>query len=268
MSYVGQNIPHDSAAGHVTGASMFLDDLPPARGELVVGCLGSPFAHARVLSIDLEDARRVPGVVALLTHRDVPGANRFGPVVHDEELLAADVAMYVGHPIVLIAADSAEAVEAARHAIKLDVEELPPILSIDDAIAAGSFLSTTRKIERGDVDGIFAGAHHANGNGTGRLRTIEGELYIGGQEHFYLESQVAIVHPGEGRTFAVHSSTQHPSEVQTLVAEALGVPFNHVVVTCRRMGGGFGWSGTSSARRLRRVDSLSSSASVCRPSAA
>ena len=237
MAYVGENIPHDSAAGHVTGRSMFLDDLPRSPGELLVGFVGSPFAHARIRSIDLSAARAVPGIAALLTARDVPGANRFGPVVHDEDLLASDEAVYLGQPIVLIAGESQETIEAARRAIRIDAEELPAMLSIESAIAADSFLCPPRKIERGEVDAALESSPHR----------LEGELAIGGQDHFYLESHAAIVRPGEDRTFTVHSSTQHPSEVQAMVAEVMGVPFNHVTCVCKRMGGGFGGKETQAA---------------------
>lgn len=238
MAYVGQNIPHDSAAGHVSGASLFVDDLAPVRGEVVVGVVGSPVAHGRVKSVDLSAARAVPGVIAVLTHQDIPGHNRFGPVVADEDLLVVDQSQYIGHPIVLIAAETLAALAAAQKAVRIDIQELEPILSIDRAIERASFLCPPRKIERGQVDAALACSP----------RVIEGVLQIAGQEHFYLESQAAIVYPGERRTFTVHSSTQHTTEVQSLVAEALGIPFSHVTCICKRMGGGFGGKETQAAQ--------------------
>src|SRR4051812_19788406 len=130
MSAVGQNIPHDSAAGHVTGESIFLDDVPPARGELLVEPFGSPVAHGRIKTLDLTAAASIPGVVALLTHKDIPGHNSFGPIIKDEHLLVSDLAEYIGDPIVLIAAESRAAINAAKKSIKLEIEELPPVFSI------------------------------------------------------------------------------------------------------------------------------------------
>ncbi|HSV14166.1 MAG TPA: xanthine dehydrogenase molybdopterin binding subunit [Tepidisphaeraceae bacterium] len=238
MPAVGQNIPHDSAAGHVTGESIFLDDVPPARGELLVDFFGSPVAHGRIKRVDLAAAAAVPGVVALLTHKDIPGHNQFGPIIKDEHLLVSDLAEYIGDPIVLIAAESRAAINAAKKAIKLQIEELPPVFSIDEAIAKGQFIGPQRIIERGDVNAALAGAEH----------TLEGTLHVGGQEHFYLESHVAIAYPGEFGQMTVHSSTQHPTETQQLVAEILGVPFNKVVVICKRMGGAFGGKETQAAQ--------------------
>jgi len=238
VSYVGQSIPHDSAVGHVSGKSVFLDDVPPVHGEVLVGLYGSPVAHGKIGKIDLGEARKVSGVVALLTAKDIPGHNKFGPAIQDEYLLVEDEAMFIGQPIVIIAAESLEAIEAAKKAIQVEVQSLPPILSIEEALEAESFLGPWRQMERGDIEAGFANAAH----------TIEGELNIGGQEHFYLENQVAIATPGEFGTVTVHSSTQHTTEVQTLVAEVLGVPFNHVTCICKRMGGGFGGKETQAAQ--------------------
>jgi xanthine dehydrogenase large subunit len=238
MAAVGKDIAHDSAVTHVTGESIFLDDLSPLAGELLAGIVPSPVAHGRVRRLDLTAALRVRGVVAILTHRDVPGHNLFGPAVKDELLLVEDEAVFLGQPLAVIAAENVEALERARKAAVVEMETLPPLFTIDEAIAAGAFLGTPRKIERGDVAAGFAAAEEV----------VEGVLEIGGQEHFYLESQVAIVVPGEQGQMTVHSSTQHPSEVQMMVAEVLGVPFNHVVCVCKRMGGGFGGKETQAAQ--------------------
>jgi len=238
MGVIGKDIPHDSARGHVTGRSLFIDDMPLARNELLVDFLGSPVAHGVIEFLDLDAAQQVEGVVALITAKDVPGHNTFGPVVKDEQLLVEEVAVFLGQPVVLIAATSQPALRAAKKAIKLRMRPLSPIFSIDDAIAANSFLGGQRVIERGDVKAALAGAKHV----------IEGVLVIGGQEHFYLESQAAIAYPGEHGQMMVHSSTQHPTEVQSLVAEALGVPFNHVTCIAKRMGGAFGGKETQAAQ--------------------
>jgi xanthine dehydrogenase large subunit len=238
MAFVGQNIPHDSAAGHVSGESVFVDDIPPARNEVFCDTVGSPLAHGDIISIDIEAARKVPGVVAIFTYKDVPGHNDIGPVVKDEQVLVEQVAQHVGQPIVLIAAETRQALCEAKKLVKITMRELPAIFSIDQAIAQESFLGPPRKIERGDVAAALESSRH----------TIEGVLHSGGQEQFYLESQIAIAYPGEHGTMTIHSSTQHPSEVQMTVAEVLGVPFNHVTVICKRMGGGFGGKETQAAQ--------------------
>jgi xanthine dehydrogenase large subunit len=237
MPSVGKDIPNDSAAGHVSGRSVFLNDVSPARNELLVDFLGSPVARGRIRSVDLSAASKLPGVVALLTHRDIPGHNRFGAMMQDEHLLAEEAVEYVGDPIVLIVAETRAAIEAARAAVLLEIEELPPILSIDDAIAAQNFIGAQRVIERGDATAALARAEHR----------LHGSLITGGQEHFYFESQTAIAEPGESGRMSIHSSTQHPTETQQVVAEILGVPFNHVVVICKRMGGAFGGKETQAA---------------------
>jgi len=235
---VGKDIPHDSAAGHVSGESVFLDDVAPLAGELVAGIVPCPVAHGRLKRVDVSAARRLPGVLAVMTHRDVPGHNIFGPVVKDEALLVADEAVFLGQPLAIIAAENSAALEAARKAVVSEVEELKPIFSIDDAITAEAFFAPPRRIARGDLARGFAEAEQC----------IEGVLEIGGQEHFYLESMVCIAIPGEGNQMTVHSSTQHPTEVQEMVAEALGIHFNQVVVICKRMGGGFGGKETQAAQ--------------------
>jgi xanthine dehydrogenase large subunit len=235
---IGKDIPHDSAALHVSGESQFLDDLAPLEGELVAGIVPCPLAHATLERLDVDAARKLPGVAAVLTHRDVPGHNLFGPVVKDERLLVEDEAVFLGQPLAIIAAENCHALERARRAVTFELRELKPFFTIDDAIAAESYLGAPRRIQRGDLALGFSEAQHC----------IEGILEVGGQEHFYLESMIGIAVPGEGGTMVVHSSTQHPTEVQEMVAEALGVPFNHVVTICKRMGGGFGGKETQAAQ--------------------
>jgi xanthine dehydrogenase large subunit len=227
--YVGKDIPHDSARGHVTGESIYVDDMPSMSGELVVDFVWSPFAHARIRGIDLEEARKVEGVVGLYTYKDLTH-NAFGPIVHEEPLLAEDVCTFRGQPIVVIGAESRAAIDAAKQAIRIDLEELKPILTIDEAIAAGSFIGDTRFIRRGDAEAAIAAADHV----------LEGVFINGGQDHFYLESQAALVVPGEFDQLTVHSSTQHPTEVQEVIAHLLGIDMSRVVVHTKRMGGAFG----------------------------
>jgi len=225
--YVGKNVPHDSARGHVTGESQYVDDIPPLHGELLVDFLWSPFAHARIRSLDVEEARKA--AVGVYTFRDLHH-NQLGPIVQDEPLLAEDVCTFRGQPIVVIAAETREAIEIAKRAVKIELEELTPILTIDDAIAAKSFIGDTRFIRRGDAAAALANAEHV----------LEGVFENKGQDHFYLESQAAIVQPGENGTIHVLSSTQHPTEVQEVIAHLLGIGMHEVVVTTKRMGGAFG----------------------------
>jgi len=225
--YIGKDVPHDSARGHVTGESLYIDDIPPMAGELVVDFVWSPFAHARIKSIDLPQS--LPGVVALYTHRDLHH-NRLGPIVQGEPLLAEDVCTFRGQPIVVIAAETREAADAAKKAIKVEFEERQAIFTIDDAIAAQSFIGPTRMLRRGDADAALASAE----------RVLDGVFINGGQDHFYLESQAALAVPGEFGAVTVYSSTQHPTEVQEVIAHLLGINMSEVIVTTKRMGGAFG----------------------------
>lgn len=243
MKHVGRNTPHDSAVTHVSGASVFIDDIAPLAGELFAVVVPCPAARAKVVRVDLSAAMKVPGVVAAVTGDELGEHNAFGPVVHDERLFAAVGAEsdYVGHPVAVIAAETREAAYAARAKAVVEVEKSAmggPVLAIDQAIAAGSFLGGERKMARGDVEAALAASE----------QVAEGVLHIGGQEHFYLETQACVVVPGEQRTFTVKSSTQHPSEVQAMVAEVLGVPFANVACECLRMGGGFGGKETQAAQ--------------------
>ncbi|MGN6186291.1 MAG: xanthine dehydrogenase molybdopterin binding subunit [Thermoanaerobaculia bacterium] len=225
--YVGHDVPHDSARGHVSGESIYIDDIPPMHRELIVDFVWSPYAHAKIKSIALPE--HVDGVVALYTHRDLVH-NELGPIIADEPLLASDVCTFIGQPIVVIAAETRDAINAAKRAIQIEYEELTPILTIEDAIAARSFIGETRFIRRGDADAALASAEHV----------LEGIFDNGGQDHFYLESQAALVVPGEHGALTVHSSTQHPTEVQEVIAHLLGLDMSQVVVNTKRMGGAFG----------------------------
>jgi xanthine dehydrogenase large subunit len=227
MSVVGKDVPHDSARGHVTGESIYVDDVPPLHGELVVDFVWSPYSKARIVSMDLSEARKLAHVY---TFEDLHH-NRLGPIVADEPLLVDDgLCTFRGQPIVVVAAETRAAVDAAKRAVRIEFEELKPILTIDDAIAAHSFIGETRYIRRGDADAAIASAEHV----------IEGVFFNQGQDHFYLESQAAIVQPGENGAMHVLSSTQHPTEVQEVIAHLLGLQMNQVVVTTKRMGGAFG----------------------------
>src|SRR5947207_7130342 len=229
MSAVGRNIPHDSARGHVTGESIYVDDMLPLRGEVIVDFYWSAVAHGRISAVDTTRACSVPGVVALFTHHDL-AHNKFGPIIEDEILLAEDVVMFIGQPIVVIAAESREAIRAAKAAIQVEIDPLEPVFTIDEAKKRRDFIGPVRRIARGDLARGFAEADHI----------LEGVWINGGQDHFYLESQAALAIPGEHDTLTVHSSTQNPSEVQHVIAHLLGVSINKVTVVTKRMGGGFG----------------------------
>ncbi|HEX3357351.1 MAG TPA: xanthine dehydrogenase molybdopterin binding subunit [Tepidisphaeraceae bacterium] len=243
MAAVGKDIPHDSARGHVSGESVFIDDMPSSRNELIVDFVGAPVACGKLISLDVSEAKKAPGVVAIITAKEIPGHNQFGPIIKDEHLLVEDEIFFLGDPVCIIAAETREQLRVAKKLIKMQVEERKPIFSVDEAIAAKTFIGVKRTIECGDVDATMAQAEH----------TLAGSLEIGGQEHFYLESQAAIAMPGEHGQVMIHSSTQHPSEVQSLVAEIIGVSFNHVIVICKRMGGGFGGKETQAAQPAAMV---------------
>ncbi len=230
MSVVGKDIPHDSAVGHVSGESVYIDDMPFAKNELLVDFVGSPVACGHIKSVDYSAALKIKGVVACFTYKDLGGINKFGPIIQDEVLLCEDHCSFIGEPIVVIAAESRKALAKAKKAVKLDVEELEPVLTVDAAIAKKDFLDKAYRIERGDARRALREAKHK----------LEGTCIIGGQEHFYLESQAALVVPGEYDQLTVHSSTQHPSEIQQVLARVLGLQQNQIVILTKRMGGGFG----------------------------
>ncbi len=221
---------HESAHGHVTGEAVYLDDIPEPEGLLAGHVVYSPHAHARIASYNLAGARVMPGVAAVLAASDIPGQNQMGPVVRDEPCLAADEVSFVGQGVFLIAAETGRQARDAEQAIVVTYGPLDAVLDLPAAMAGGELLGTPRRIERGNAaDGLAAAPHR-----------ISGELQTGAQEHWYLETQACLCIPGEGDEMQVYSSTQHPTEVQTLVAEVLGIPRNAVVVDVRRLGGGFG----------------------------
>lgn len=230
MTEVGRSIPHESAEAHATGEAIYTDDLVTRMSSLLHSWpVQSPHAHARVRSISIAPALEVPGVVGVLTSSDVPGENDIGPVRRDEPLFP-EVAQHHGQAVAWVLAESEEAARDGATRVVVDWEPLEPVLGIDAAIAAESFLTDRLSITRGDPEAALAAAP----------RTFTGELFIGGQEHFYLETQAAIALPDESDGILVHSSTQHPSETQAIVARVLGVPKNRITVQCVRMGGAFG----------------------------
>jgi xanthine dehydrogenase large subunit len=223
------NLKHDSAVKHVTGESVYVNDIKANR-QLVGRVVYSKVAHAHISLIDTKAALKLNGVAAILSWKDIPGENQMGPVVDDELCLAEDEVTFIGQAIALIAAETEEAALKAEKLIRIEFEELETILTLEDAIKKQSLITPPRLIECGNVEEIFKSAPHV----------LSGELHTGAQEHWYLETQSALVIPGEGREMLIHASSQNPAETQAIVAEVLGIPKNEVDVEVRRMGGGFG----------------------------
>lgn len=220
---------HDSAATHVQGQSEFVDDRPPVAGELHVGVVFSTEPHAKILAVHTAEALAVEGVVAVFTAKDV-AHNLWGTIFQDQPLLADTVVQFVGEPIAVVAGETREAMEQGRKLVRVEYEPLPAVLSIRDAIANKSFIAGERTIARGDVDSALAKCAHRR----------QGTVKIQGQDHFYLESHCSIAYPKEQGQVEIHASSQHPTEVQHVVAHGLGVPSHTVVCVVKRMGGGFG----------------------------
>ena len=224
------NIPHDSATKHVSGQSVYIDDML-VNSQLLIGrVVYSKYAHAKIKSADLSKAKSLKGVHAVLDWKDIPGHNQMGPVVHDEFCLAVDEVYCIGQAIILIAAESEEIAIEAEKLITIEYLPLEPILDLQTAIEKNSLLAPPRIMKRGDADAALKKSEHV----------IKGILETGAQEHWYLETQSCLCIPGEQNEINVFSSTQHPSETQAIVAEVLGIAKNEVVVETRRMGGAFG----------------------------
>ncbi len=227
---VHQSVRHDSATGHVTGAAIYLDDIPSMTGALEAALVLSPHPHARIKSIDISRALAAEGVAAVVTAADIPGKNDIAPIRSDEPLLAKDLVEHEGQVIAAVAAATLDQARAAAKLVKVEYEILPPVISVEEAVAKQHCVAPVQTMERGDIEAALTSAKHR----------LQGDFHCGGQDHFYLEGQIAIATPGENRDFHVFSSTQHPTEVQHGVAHVLGLPFNAVTVEVRRMGGGFG----------------------------
>ena len=226
----GDKVTHDSAELHVTGRARYLDDIPCPANTLHLAFGLSTEASAGITALDLDAVRASPGVVAVLTAADLPFANDASPAPLPEPVLAEGEVHFVGQPIFLVAATSHRAARIAARKGRVSYAPRAPILTLDQALAAGSRFEGGPVIwSRGDVESALAGAAHS----------VEGEIEIGGQEHFYLEGQAAMALPGE-RGMVIHISSQHPTEVQHKVAHALGCAMHDVRVEMRRMGGGFG----------------------------
>ena len=234
---VGKSHPHESATLHVTGEATYVDDIPE-RAQTLHAALGlSQQAHARIRAMDLSAVRTAAGVAAVFSAQDIPGVNDCGPILHDDPIFAGDVVQYVGQPLFVVVADSHDAARRAARLAKIDYEALPAVLTPQAAHAAQSYVLPPMHLVRGSPASALAAAPHI----------ASGTLEVGGQEQFYLEGQISYAIPTEDRGMHVYCSTQHPSEMQHLIANALGLSSHHVLVECRRMGGGFGGKESQSA---------------------
>lgn len=223
------SLPHDSASTHVSGQSQYIDDRPTLQGEVFIEVVYSPHAFAKIKKIETSHALELPGVLAVFTAQDL-AHNVWGTIFKDQPLLAQDEVRFVGEAVALVVGETREAAAQGRSALEVKYQILKPLLSISDAKAAQSFIGSARKIERGEVDQALKQAPH----------TFQGSIVIRGADHFYLESQAAVAYPLEGGQIEVHSSSQHPTETQHVVAHALGVAASDVVCIVKRMGGAFG----------------------------
>ncbi|OUC14042.1 MAG: xanthine dehydrogenase molybdopterin binding subunit [Alkalinema sp. CACIAM 70d] len=227
---IHQSKSHESAIGHVTGKAVYTDEQRPPVGMLSLYPVMAPHAHARIKTIDLSGAEEIDGYVTVITASDIPGINNTGVILADEILLPTEEISYWGQAVLWVVGETDIAAQRAAEQVKVEYEPLTAILSIADAIAADRFHGQPTQISRGAVETALAQSDHR----------LTGALEIQGQDHFYLETHTSWVIPdGEGH-FQVYSSTQHPTETQAIVARVLGIAKNQVVVTCLRMGGGFG----------------------------
>jgi xanthine dehydrogenase large subunit len=228
---------HDSAWKHVAGSAAYIDDIPEPSNLLHGYLAQSQRAHARLLDLDLTAVRAFPGVAGVFAAADVPGKNDVSPIFGDDPLFAEEEVIYVGQSLFLVAAETPEIARAAAALAVVEYQDLPALLTIAEARAAGSVIEPAQTMRLGDVRAALAAAPHR----------LEGRLAVGGQDHFYLEGHIALATPREDGDVHVFSSTQNPSEIQHLVAKVLGRPDNAVVVEVRRMGGGFGGKETQCA---------------------
>ncbi|MEY4652270.1 MAG: hypothetical protein RI884_851 [Pseudomonadota bacterium] len=235
---VGASRIHESARAQVAGAATYIDDIPEARGTLHAAPILSPVAHGRLRGVDIAAALAAPGVRGVVLADDIPGDPLLATFVHDEPIFATDTVQHVGQVIGLVVADSVMAARRAARQVKPDIEPLPALLDARAAHAAQSYVLPPVVVRRGEPDTALAASRHR----------LSGQLEVGGQEHFYLEGQIAYALPLEQDQWRILSSTQHPGEVQHWVAHALGRASHDVTVECRRMGGGFGGKETQAGQ--------------------
>lgn len=226
----GRSLPHESARAQVAGAATYVDDVPEVKGTLHAAPILSRVARGRLLGVDAAQALRMPGVKGVVLAQDIPGDPILATFVHDEPIFARDTVEFVGQVVGLVVADTVMQARRAARKVQLQVEPLPAVLDVREAMQAQSFVLPPVTVRRGAPEERIAQAPHR----------LTGQLDVGGQEHFYLEGQVGYALPLEQDNWWIYSSTQHPGEVQHWVAHALGLDNHAVKVECRRMGGGFG----------------------------
>ncbi len=226
----GQSLPHDSAHLHVSGSATYTDDIPEPRDLLHLAVGMSEYAHADIRSIDLSDVLNAEGVVDACTAADIQGDNQCGPIISDEEILASSTALYVGHGLFLVAAETVDAARKATALARVDYAEREAILDPMTAVEKQSFVLPSETLQRGEPHQAIESATHS----------LTRRIDLGGQDQFYLEGHIAMVVPQEDGGLLVYSSTQHPDEVQHLVAHATDRDAKDVTCICRRMGGAFG----------------------------
>jgi xanthine dehydrogenase large subunit len=227
---IGVAQPHDSAHLHVSGRALYCDDIALPANALHAAFGVSAIAHGTIKSLNLARVTAAPGVIAVALPSDIPGENNYGAAVHDDPIFADALVQYAGQPLFAVAASSYTQARKAVRLAAVEYEELPALLDIRSALAAQSYVLPSQHLLRGTPHEVLVTAP----------RRLQGTVVIGGQDHFYLEGQIAIAIPQEDGAILIHSSTQHPTEVQHIVAHALKVHANSVTVQCRRMGGGFG----------------------------
>ena len=233
----GKNSIHESASKHVTGDAIYVDDMAELPNTLHVAVGQSTEAHASIVSMDLSAVKAAEGVVDVVTLDDVPGETDIGPVFKGDPLFADGKVEFIGQPLFAVAAATFEQAKRAVKLAKVEYKVLPAVLTVEDALKQQHFVRPTHSMKKGDSTKALESAP----------QTLSGELYVKGQEHFYLEGQVSYVVPTEDKGMKVYTSSQHPTEVQKLVAEVLDLPINYVQVDVRRMGGGFGGKETQAA---------------------
>jgi xanthine dehydrogenase large subunit len=233
----GVDHPHESAHLHVAGEACYVDDIPEIAGTLHAALGLSEKAHARIRSLDLSAVRAVPGVVAVLTVADIPGPNDCGPIIHDDPILADGIVLYVGQPMFAVVAETNDIARRAARLAKVDYDVLPAVLTPQEAKRQKAYVLPPMHLRRGDPGAAMKSAP----------RRTSGEFYVGGQEQFYLEGQISYAVPKEDGCLHLYCSTQHPTEMQHVVAHALELAANQVTVEMRRMGGGFGGKESQSA---------------------
>lgn len=225
-----KDLHHESASLHVSGKAVFVNDMYDEHSMLIGHIVYSTQAHAIIKNIDFTGALNISGIECIISAKDIPGKNQMGPEIHDEKCLVEHETECIGQAILLIAAQNQDAIDNASKLIKIEYESIDPILTIDDAILQNNKIAPTRFIKRGDISTGFNESDHI----------LDGSIVIGGQEHWYLETQSAIAVPQEDKDIIIYASSQNPSETQIIVSEVLGLESKNVICEVRRMGGGFG----------------------------